>query len=103
LFLAEPALDLDAWAKATSTPESVAVLRDTLAAFDALELWSADSLKAAFEAVAERHGVKAGKAQAPVRVAVTGRTVGPPLFESLEHLGRTETLRRLGAGVARLG
>jgi glutamyl-tRNA synthetase len=38
-----------------------------------------------------------GKAQAPVRVAVTGRTVGPPLFESLELLGRDETLRRLRA------
>jgi glutamyl-tRNA synthetase len=36
-----------------------------------------------------------GKAQAPVRVAVTGRTVGPPLFESLHALGRDETLRRL--------
>jgi glutamyl-tRNA synthetase len=47
--------------------------------------------------LAERHGLKMGKAQAPVRVAVTGRTVGPPLFESLELLGRDETLRRLRA------
>jgi glutamyl-tRNA synthetase len=38
-----------------------------------------------------------------VRVAVTGRSVGPPLFESLEVLGRDETIRRLGAAVARLG
>lgn len=102
LFLAEPSLDLDAWAKATSTPEAVAVLHDTVDAFDALGEWAAEPLKAGFEAIAERHGLKAGKAQAPVRVAVTGRTVGPPLFESLEHLGRTETLRRLRAGLARL-
>ena len=40
--------------------------------------------------------------QAPVRVAVTGRTVGPPLFESLEVLGRDETLRRIAAARARL-
>ena len=43
-----------------------------------------------------------GKAQAPVRVAVTGRTVGPPLFEALEVLGRAETLRRMTAAEARL-
>ena len=41
-------------------------------------------------------------AQAPVRVAVTGRTVGPPLFESLEVLGRERTLARLAAARARL-
>ena len=46
----------------------------------------------------EEHGVAKGKVQAPVRVAVTGRTVGPPLFESLEVLGRDETLRRIAAG-----
>ena len=61
----------------------------------ALPQWNADALKAALEAVGERHGLKLGKAQAPVRVAVTGRTVGPPLFESLEVLGRDEDLRRL--------
>ena len=48
------------------------------------------------------HDVARGKVQAPVRVAVTGRTVGPPLFESLEVLGRDETLRRIGAARARL-
>jgi len=49
-----------------------------------------------------RYEVKLGKAQAPVRVAVTGRTVGPPLFESLEVLGRDETLVRLRAAADRL-
>ena len=51
--------------------------------------------------VGTANGLKLGKAQAPVRVAVTGRSVGPPLFESLELLGRDETLRRLGAALAR--
>jgi glutamyl-tRNA synthetase len=46
--------------------------------------------------------VKLGKAQAPVRVAVTGRTVGPPLFEALEVMGRDETLRRLRVAEASL-
>ena len=43
----------------------------------------------------ERYELKLGKAQAAPRVAVTGRAVGPPLFESLEVLGHDETLRRL--------
>jgi glutamyl-tRNA synthetase len=60
-------------------------------------------LKAVLERIGTSHGIKLGKAQAPVRVAVTGRSVGPPLFESLEVLGRDETIRRLQAAVARLG
>jgi glutamyl-tRNA synthetase len=103
LFLEDPAMDADAWAKATATPEAVAVLRDTLAAYDGLGEWAAEPLKAALEAVAAAHGLKPGKAQAPVRVAVTGRTVGPPLFESLELLGRDETLRRLRNAEASIG
>jgi len=73
------------------------VLRATLDAYDALATWDADSLKAALETVGEGFGLKLGKAQAPVRVAVTGRSVGPPLFESLEVLGRDEVLRRMRA------
>jgi glutamyl-tRNA synthetase len=46
--------------------------------------------------------LKLGRAQAPVRVAVTGRTVGLPLFESLAVLGRERTLVRLRAALARL-
>ena len=49
-----------------------------------------------------RSGLKPGKAGAPVRVAVTGRTVGPPLYEALELLGREVTLSRLRAARARL-
>jgi glutamyl-tRNA synthetase len=39
--------------------------------------------------------MKTNKAQAPIRVAVTGRTVGPPLFESMVVLGRDRSLTRL--------
>ena len=50
-----------------------------------------------------RYELKLGKAQAPVRVAVTGRTVGPPLFEALEVMGRDESLRRMRAALDRMG
>ena len=102
LFQPEVAVDAEAWAKATGTPEAVAVFRGALAAYEGLGDWSADALKAGLEAVGEANGLKLGKAQAPVRVAVTGRTVGPPLFESLECLGRDETLRRLRLAAALL-
>ena len=63
---------------------------------------SAESLKEAVLAAGEAHGLKLGKAQAPVRVAVTGRTVGLPLFESLEILGKEKTLARIDAALAKL-
>jgi glutamyl-tRNA synthetase len=97
LFLAEPAIDDEAVAKAMASDWARAVLDDTIAAYDATSVWDADHLKGAFEAICERRELKMGKAQAPVRVAVTGRAVGPPLFESLQALGRDETLRRLRA------
>ena len=59
--------------------------------------WTGDALHAATLAVAESVGRKLGKAQAPIRVAVTGRRVGPPLFEALGVLGPERTLARLRA------
>jgi glutamyl-tRNA synthetase len=65
--------------------------------------WSVDAIKALVEAVGTSLDVKLGKLQAPLRVATTGRSVGPPLFESLEVLGREETLRRIDAALTRAG
>jgi len=63
---------------------------------------AAEDAAAALEQVGEERGLKLGKTQAPVRVAVTGRTVGLPLFESLEVLGREKTLARITAARAKL-
>jgi glutamyl-tRNA synthetase len=100
LFLPAPEIDPDAWAK-TMKDSARAILSDTEAAYRSCE-WHAETLKSALEEISERHGLKLGKTQAPIRVAVTGRTVGPPLFESLELLGRDETLSRLRAARDRL-
>lgn len=102
LFLENPAIDDDAWNKTMSADFAREVLTDFAAAMSTVE-WNHDSLKAILENWTEAHGLKLGKTQAPIRVAITGRTVGPPLFESLEILGREETIRRLAAGIARLG
>jgi len=64
--------------------------------------WSAAAVRAVVEAAGEVAGINLKKAQAPVRVAVTGRAVGPPLFESVVVLGRDEAVDRVRAARARL-
>jgi glutamyl-tRNA synthetase len=100
IFLDEAPDDEASWAKAMK--EGAADILDATAAAFADAEWQADVLKEALLAVGEGLGLKLSKTQAPVRVAVTGRTVGPPLFESLEVLGREKTLARLAAARSRL-
>lgn len=57
--------------------------------------WRTDSIKASLEALAEERGLAKRKAYQPIRAAVTGTLVSPPLFESLALLGRDRTLQRL--------
>jgi glutamyl-tRNA synthetase len=103
LFLAEPPTDEDSWNKAIGHDEvAAAILRDALARYEGCE-WTRDELHRITAEIGEAHGKALGKAQAPIRVAVTGRRVGPPLFESLEVLGRAETRRRLQTALDRVG
>ncbi len=102
LFLDEPVEDEQSWNKAMKEP-AAALLAEARAVLAELEPWEAEPLKDAVTAVGERFGLKLGKAQAPVRVAVTGRTIGLPLFESLQVLGREKVLARIDAAVAKLG
>ena len=101
LFLPEPVQDEASWTKAMKEG-SDALLRTARAKLAEADWASPEALKEAVLAAGEEHGLKLGKAQAPVRVAVTGRTVGLPLFESLEVLGRERTLSRIDAALARL-
>jgi glutamyl-tRNA synthetase len=101
LFVAEPVIDDDSWSKAMAAEWAPDVLRDTVEAY-ATTPWDAAALKAEFDRISERHGLKVNKSQAPVRVAITGRRVGPPLFESMEVLGRERTVARLEAALNRL-
>lgn len=100
LFLPIPSIDEAAWKKAM-TGEALALLTEVATAFEEVE-WDAESLKRTVEKLGAVRGLKLGKAQAPVRVAVTGRTVGLPLFESLEVLGRSRTAARIRSAIDRL-
>jgi glutamyl-tRNA synthetase len=61
-----------------------------------------DALEAALRGLADTLGVKAGQLFFPIRVAVCGRTVAPPLFGTLEILGRERALKRLDGALERL-
>ncbi len=100
-FFTGPADDPESWEKAIGSNDAAPPILD--AAIDAYATveWAAPALHECTLALAEVVGLKLGKAQAPIRVAVTGRTKGPPLFESLVVLGRDETLARLRAARAR--
>ncbi|MFI5657712.1 glutamate--tRNA ligase [Streptomyces sp. NPDC051684] len=101
LFLPEPVFDEASWTKAMKEG-SDALLRTAREKLDAADWSSPESLKEAVLAAGEAHGLKLGKAQAPVRVAVTGRTIGLPLFESLEILGKETTFARIDAALTKL-
>lgn len=103
-FLFQDPVEIDdvAWQKAITRNNWAGAVLDDAAKAYANCPWEADALKDATLAVSECHGLKLGKAQAPIRVAVTGRTVGLPLFESLEVLGRQLTLERIDRARARL-
>ncbi|MQA95697.1 MAG: glutamate--tRNA ligase [Streptosporangiales bacterium] len=102
LFLDEPVWDAGSWAKGMKEGNAPRqMLEGALAAYQKVD-WEAEALKTALEEVGAAHGLKLGKAQAPVRVAVTGRTVGLPLFESLEVLGRERTLTRVRKAIDHL-
>lgn len=106
LFRARPEVDPDSWASAvTGNPDAAKVLTSTIEALDALGgadggRWTPEVLHELVGGLAEGMGLKLGKFQAPVRVAVTGRRVGPPLFESLALLGPARTLERLREALA---
>ncbi|HEY8437237.1 MAG TPA: glutamate--tRNA ligase [Candidatus Limnocylindrales bacterium] len=89
------------WDVAT-TRDGLAAARELLAERDAVT-WEADELEPPLRALAEERGWKAGDLFMAIRVAVTGRTATPPLFDTLVALGRDRALARLDAAVRTLG
>jgi len=85
------------------TPEIGPVLDDLIGRLAALPRWDAGPLESAFQATLAAHGLALGKLAQPVRVAVTGGTVSPGIYEVLDVLGRERALARLRAARARLG
>jgi len=103
LFLDAPLVDEVSWTKTfPGGADATGMVAAAIEAFGGVSSWDHETLKATVEEIGEARGLKLGKAQAPVRVAVTGRTVGPPLFEALEILGRNRVVERLDVARRRL-
>ncbi len=101
LFLVDPIIDPVSWEKVVADPNARSVLSAAAERYAACE-WVAAVLHDETRALGDQLGLKLNKAQAPIRVAITGRGVGPPLFESLEVLGRDVTLQRIRQALDRL-
>ncbi len=71
-------------------------LAELASRFDALPEWTAPALEAEVRAYAEEAGAKLGGIAQPLRAALTGRTVSPPVFDVMAALGREEALARIG-------
>lgn len=81
------------------TPEmAVTLITEAIAVFEQLTEWSHDSLESSLRTLAETHKLKVGPAFTVFRIAVLGKAVTPPLFESMAVLGKERVLERLRRG-----
>ncbi len=98
LFTSDEALTIEDDARKTLGDRSADVLDAAVAALDGLDEWTTAALEDALRgALVEGLEVSPRHAFGPLRVAISGRRVSPPLFESMEVLGRESTLHRLAA------
>lgn len=81
-------------------PTIAPALRTLVERIDRIQDWTHTTIHDAFQEVLESHGLGLGKLAQPVRVAVTGGTASPGIFEVLELLGRERTCRRIHAAIA---
>ncbi len=95
VYTSERPLGFDDKARAALTDDARALLRDLHAAFASLPSFEASQLEETTRTFTEARGVKLGAVAQPLRAALTGTTVSPPVFEVAAVLGREETLARL--------
>jgi glutamyl/glutaminyl-tRNA synthetase len=103
-FLFRPVVyEPDAWKRLAAVPEAAAVLAGAAEALEAIDGdLTSDAVEASLRTLVEHLGLKPRTAFTPLRVAITGRTVSPGLFESIALLGRDESLSRIRAARAHL-
>jgi glutamyl-tRNA synthetase len=98
-FFGEPVMDEKAVAKHI-TPDAKALLGELREVFAAAGEWTAPAMHAALQSFAEARSLGLGKVAQPLRVAVTGGTISPPIDATLAVLGRERVLQRLGRALA---
>jgi glutamyl-tRNA synthetase len=100
-YLAEPLTMDEEAAKKHLTPAIAPSLREFADQVEAEADFSKAPLERILHSIIERQGLKMGKVAQPLRVALTGRTVSPGIFEVMALLGKARTVRRIRAGVER--
>lgn len=81
------------------TPEMTEVLRDLTGKLSTTASFTAGEIQKVFEGIMEERGLKLGSIAQPVRVALTGGTVSPGIFEVMEILGKEEVVKRLNNAI----
>jgi glutamyl-tRNA synthetase len=99
-FYREPGAYDEKDAAAHLKPEVFPALADLKARLEAIPIWNAAAVHEAIDATATAYGLKLGKIAQPVRVAMTGRAVSPPIDQTLALIGRERTLKRLDSALA---
>lgn len=75
--------------------EALPYLKDLLGALEGLKSFGHDELEAVFKSIIEKYGIKLKNLAQPVRVAMTGGTMSPGIYDLIEIIGKEKTLRRL--------
>jgi len=98
----DPVDDPKAWRKVMKgdAPAALEAAREALAGIGE---FTVETVESALEPLPEQLGIGAGKVYQPIRVAITGTTVSPGIFESVSALGRDQTLERIDAALGRIG
>ena len=102
LYLDELDYDADSWKKVMTKPETPQALEAAIAKLEAVGEWSTEAIEKELRTMLEELGFNARKGLQPLRVAATGSSISPPLFESLAALGRERSLARLAEARSRL-
>ena len=97
----EPETDEKAWRK-TMRDGALPLLQDSLAALREADPFEPDRIERALERVLAKREIKPGRLYQPIRVAISGRTVSPGIFESLAALGRERSFARIERAIERL-
>jgi len=95
-IFADRPLQVDAKAQALLTPETRDLIGRLRTALETVAPWSVETTEGAMRAFADANNLKLGAGAQPLRVALTGKTTSPGIFEVLSVLGRDECLARLG-------
>ena len=94
-IFADRPLEIEPKAQALLTPENRALIGKLKLALEPVSSWTAETTEAAMRAFADANTLKLGAVAQPLRVALTGRTTSPGIFDVLAVLGREECLARL--------